>query len=448
MRHTLINYWQSTPNPHIEWKVQKKKLQVQTLTQRDTHTIDTLSWQSYSLRLFDSVEPISNAWDQFVGHKDIFLSTPYLTALESATPGRMSFYYVVIEDDKGIQGIIYFQLIHFNAGVSLNYNRNGQSLNTGKLRKTVRDFLAQRIDFYALVCGNSAVTGPHGFIFNDDIDQEAQLSIIDCCLDWVKNVASSMGFNVQLIFIKDFYRPVFTNNDRCTTFPQYNEFQAQPGMIMPVRDSWQNFDDYTSDLQSKYRVRVRRARKKCAEIERRLLSLEDIRLLEDQLYKFYRAIADKAVFNLSILDAKYFSTLKLKLKEKFHVYGYFEDNKLIAFYSMVENNGGAGMPQENSVYGGLEAHFLGYEESVNKEKQIYLNMLLDIIEFCIERKCGKILFARTALEIKSSVGAIAHNMYFYLQHSKGFHNKFLPLIFNVLDPKEEWVVRTPFRDMA
>ncbi|RLD20564.1 MAG: hypothetical protein DRI69_05995 [Bacteroidetes bacterium] len=377
---------------------------------------------------------MTERWDGFVDNKNVFLSSAYLGALESATPGRMSFYYVLIEDDNGVQGVIYFQLIHFNAGVSLNYDRNGQSSSTGKLRKAVRDFLAQRIDFYALVCGNSAVTGPHGFLFNDHIDQQTQLNIVDCCLDWIKNVASSQGFDVQLIFIKDFYSPVFTHSDRCTTFPQYNEFQAQPGMIMPLRDTWHNFDDYMSDLQSKYRVRVRRARKKCAHIERRILSKDDILTLESQLYRYYRAIADKAVFNLSILAEDYFSTLKEKLGDKFHVYGYFEDNHLIAFYSMIENN--------NS----LEAHFLGYEESANKKKQIYLNMLLDIIEFCILNKCGKILFARTALEIKSSVGAVAHNMYFYLQHSKGFHNKFLPLIFNVLDPKEEWVARTPFRE--
>ncbi len=404
-----------------------------TVSQRDTHVLDRFSWQSYSFGLYESIDAIANSWDGFVGGRDIFLSSPYLRALEEATPERMSFYYVLIEDANGVQGVIYFQLIHFNAGVSLNYSRNGQSSSTGKFRQAARDFLAQRIDFYALVCGNSAVTGPHGFLFSDHTDQETQLNIVDCCLDWLKNVASSQDFNVQLIFIKDFYSPVFTNSDRCTTFPQYNEFQAQPGMIMPIRDTWINFDDYLSDLQSKYRVRVRRARKKCTLVERRLLNLKDILALESQLYQQYRAIADKAVFNLSVLDEKYFSTLKEKLKDRFYVYGYFENDKLIAFYSLIENNDS------------LEAHFLGYEESVNKEKQIYLNMLLDIIEFCIRRKCGKILFARTALEIKSSVGAVAHNMYFYLQHSKGFHNKFLPLIFNVLDPKEEWVARTPFR---
>jgi len=407
---------------------------VDILSRHDTQTLDRLNWQSYSFGLYESVDGIAESWDRFVDGKNIFLSTAYLSALEVATPERMSFYYVLVEDDNGVQGVIYFQLIHFNAGVSLNYNRNGQSSKTGKLRKAIRDFLAQRIDFYALICGNSAITGPHGFYFNENIDHETQLSIVDCCLDWVKNAAINKGFDVQLIFIKDFYRPVFTHSDRCTTFPQYNEFQAQPGMIMPLRDSWNTFDDYMSDLQSKYRTRVKRAKKKCALVERRSLSQEDILAIESQLYKQYRAIADKASFNLSILDTKYFSTLKEKLKDKFHVYGYFEKGELIAFYSMIENNSG------------LEAHFLGYEESVNKERQIYLNMLLDIIEFCITNNCSKILFARTALEIKSSVGAEAHDMYIYLQHSKGFHNKFLPLIYSILDPKEEWIARTPFRD--
>jgi GNAT acetyltransferase-like protein len=406
---------------------------VYTLPRNDTQVLDKLNWQSYSFGLYDSVNSIARYWDGFLDDKDVFLSASYLSTLEAATPERMSFYYVLVEDDKGVQGILYFQLVHFNAGVSLNYDRIGKTSSTGKLRKAMRDFLAQRINFYALICGNSAITGPHGFLFNVDIDQETQLNIVDCCLDWIKNVATSRGFDVQLIFIKDFYSRIFSHSDHYTTFPQYNEFQAQPGMTMPLRDTWHDFGDYMSDLQSKYRVRLRRARKKCEHLERRPLSKDDLLKLESQLYKYYRAIADKAVFNLSILNEKYFSVLKEKLKEKFHIYGYFEDDKLIAFYSMIENN--------NS----LEAHFLGYEESVNREKQIYLNMLFDIIEFCIERKCGEIIFARTALEIKSSVGAEAHNMYFYLQHSKGLHNKFLPLIYNVLDPGENWVSRSPFR---
>ena len=266
-----------------------------TLPRHDTQILDQLSWQSYSFALYESVEVVTDKWDGFVKDKDIFLSAQYLSALEAATPDRMSFYYVLVEDDDGVQGVIYFQLIHFNAGVSLNYKRNGQSTDTGKLRKAFRDFLAQRIEFYALVCGNSAVTGPHGFLFNEDIDQETQLNIVDCCLDWVKNVGISQGFDIQLLFIKDFYSRIFTHSDRCTTFPQYNEFQAQPGMIMPLRDAWNDFDDYMSDLQSKYRIRVRRARKKCAHIERRLLSKEDIVALETELYRYYRAIADKAV---------------------------------------------------------------------------------------------------------------------------------------------------------
>jgi hypothetical protein len=408
---------------------------VYTLPQRDAQVLDKLNWQSYSFGLYDSIDPVAKSWDDFVGDKDVFLSSPYLSALEAASPERMSYYYVFVEDKHGIQGVLYFQLVHFNAGVSLNYNRNGKTSGPGKIRKAVRDFLAQRIEFYALVSGNSAITGPHGFLFNEDIDKETQLNILDCCLNWIQGMAILKGFNVQLIFVKDFYTPFFTHSDRYTSFPQYNEFQAQPGMIMHLRDSWHDFDDYMSDLQSKYRIRVRRARKKCIHIERRLLSNEDVLALEGQLYKYYRAIADKAVFNLSILDERYFSTLKAKLKEKFHVYGYFENGQLIAFYSMIENKEC------------LEAHFLGYEESDNRAKQIYLNMLLDIIDFCIAQKCGKILFARTALEIKSSVGAEAHNMYFYLQHSRGLHNKFLPLIYNVLDPRENWTARSPFKNI-
>jgi hypothetical protein len=96
----------------------------------------------------------------------------------------------------------------------------------------------------------------------------------------------------------------------------------------------------------------------------------------------------------------------------------------------------------------LDAHYLGYEDEVNRDHQLYLNMLLNIVQCAIEKRFRSIFFARTALEIKSSVGAEPHDMYFYLQHSKGFHNKLLPHIFNLLDPKEEWTPRSPFKEGA
>jgi hypothetical protein len=93
----------------------------------------------------------------------------------------------------------------------------------------------------------------------------------------------------------------------------------------------------------------------------------------------------------------------------------------------------------------IEAHFLGYEEKVNKEKQLYLNMLLDMISLSIELGVHRIIYGRTAMEIKSSVGAKPYNMQFYLQYQNALINKFVGLVYNMLEPEVKWIQRQPFK---
>ncbi len=72
-------------------------------------------------------------------------------------------------------------------------------------------------------------------------------------------------------------------------------------------------------------------------------------------------------------------------------------------------------------------------------------MLLDLVRCGIDQKFDSVFFARTALEIKSSIGARPRDMFFYLRHVNGLHNKLLPRIYGILDPKEEWQQRSPFK---
>ena len=311
--------------------------------------------------------------------------------------------------------------------------RNGNGSKNGGIRTAVRDFVAQKIDFYTLICGNSTITGEHAFIFDETIPLDLQISLVDEIMAWLRKHSIDAGFDVQLLFVKDFYKRIFVGAAKCGFRSHYNEFKAQPAMEMDIDPRWETMSDYMAALSSKYRVRVRRARKKFGKARFRQLSLAEVEQFEEQLYNLYRKIADKAVFNLFILGDKYFSTLKSELGEDVQIYGCFENGNLIAFYSMIANGDQ------------LDAHFLGYEEEVNREHQLYLNMLLNIVECAIQNRFRSIFFARTALEIKSSVGARPYDMYFYLQHSKGFANKLLPHIYNLLDPKEEWTPRSPFK---
>jgi hypothetical protein len=93
----------------------------------------------------------------------------------------------------------------------------------------------------------------------------------------------------------------------------------------------------------------------------------------------------------------------------------------------------------------MDTYFLGYDESIQREKMLYLNMLYDMIAYSINKGFKEIVFARTALEIKSSVGAKPIKMYGFIAHSNQIVNSYMPKIFRYLEPETNWQERNPFK---
>lgn len=67
---------------------------------------------------------------------------------------------------------------------------------------------------------------------------------------------------------------------------------------------------------------------------------------------------------------------------------------------------------------------------------LYLNMLYDMIAYSINKGFKEVVFARTALEIKSSVGAKPAEMFGFIQHSNSLINRKIDAIFDYLEPKQ------------
>jgi hypothetical protein len=90
-------------------------------------------------------------------------------------------------------------------------------------------------------------------------------------------------------------------------------------------------------------------------------------------------------------------------------------------------------------------YFLGYDEIFQRENVISKHAY-DMIGFSINKRYSRIIFCyRTALEIKSSVGAKPVDMYGMMQHSNPFINLFVSRTFSYFEPKMEWKERNPFK---
>jgi predicted N-acyltransferase len=389
-------------------------------------------WLGCQIKLHHTLDQIAPTWDQLTV-SNIFLSSAYLRALHAAPPLNMQFSYFTVWKAETLVGIVYTQLDKFQAKKSISYHRDDIEVKESPgLWTKFRNAVAARVEFTTLLCGNTLVTGSHGFLFNEEIGVDDQWNIVDHILHRLIKLLKKTGVKVRLLFVKDFFEPVekLHMNPRTRV---YHGFHAQPNMIMSLPREWKTYEDYCRALSSKYRVRVRRAYKKCEGVIKRELQIEDIEIHKEKLSEYYHDIADNASFNLFSLNPDYFTSVKKHLGDKYKVFGYFDRDRLIAFYSLMVNGDE------------IEAHFLGYEEKVNKEKQLYMNMLLDMISLSIDIGVHRIIYGRTAMEIKSSVGAEPYYMQFYLQYQNAIINLLVPRIYHMLEPEVEWVQRRPFK---
>jgi predicted N-acyltransferase len=276
------------------------------------------------------------------------------------------------------------------------------------------------------------LTGQNGYSFSDKFDKSEGLNQLNKATDELINQFNKKGTKIHLIIFKDFSTTEAAFFETAAYNPFYR-FSTQPNMVFVIRDSWKKYDNYIDSLNKKYRDQYKRARKKAEGILKRKLNLEEIVIHNSKINELYFNVAKNAPFNTFYLTENHFEILKKTFKDKFLFYGYFIEEELIGFNTLIKNG-------ED-----IDTYFLGYDEKYQKEKMLYLNMLYDMIAYSINKGYTRIIFARTALEIKSSVGAKPIKMIGLIKHTNPFINLLVSKTFSYFEPKIEWKERSPFK---
>jgi hypothetical protein len=210
----------------------------------------------------------------------------------------------------------------------------------------------------------------------------------------------------------------------------YTPLPVEPVMLMDL-STFTTFEDYLSALSSKYRVRYRRARSKLSGLTRRQLEEDEVLARLDSLYDLYKEVTRGADFNLTPLQPDYFAWLAGVADFR----GYFnEAGELVGFTSGIANG---------SVY---QAHYLGLRESYKYSHHLYHNMLYDLLADALAAGSTTLDYGRTAPEIKSSIGAVAHNYSSMLRLNSSPLNKLVPHFTPAVFAAKDWQPRNPFRD--
>lgn len=378
----------------------------------------------YSFQIYANTSQLPKSWDQ-VAVENIFLQTHYLKVLENSAPTNMRCFYIGIFEDTELIGVALAQYLDLNKLESFG--------ERDKCIKTyVRNFIFKNFASHVLFLGNNMITGQNGYAFSKTVDFKCISDLLLDCSAAIIKYFKQKNITIHIVSFKDFYEHC-SEELKKFGFATVYEFKTQPNMIFELPKHWQNNEDYISAFSKKYRDQYKRAHKKADGIAIRELSLEEITSYEERIYELYHHVAKNAPFNTFFLAKSHFSVFKKNCGDRFRLTGYFWEEKLIGFHSLLLNG---------NV---LETYFLGYDEQIQKEKMLYLNMLYNMTQFGIENQFKKIIFGRTALEIKSSIGAEPVMMSGFIYHTNTWINKLMPKLFPQLEPSLAWQQRHPFK---
>lgn len=380
---------------------------------------------NYSYQIYSSTTQLPEKWNE-LAVATIFLSREYLTILEKSAPANMSCHFIGLFEDEDLVGIAVSQFLDLNQLES--FGDRDQCI-----KSSLRNIAFKNFCSHILLIGNNTLTGQNAFIISENANGTEVLKTLKKAVLALKEIFKKRGTKVHLCSLKDFCEDGL-HLFEIPEFDPYLRFTTQPNMLFAVRENWKTEEDYVAALSKKYRDQYKRARKKGSGLTKRQLSLEEIIAQEEVIYDLYYHVAQSAPFNTFFLPKNHFAVFKEQLQENFLFYGYFENEKLIGFNTLIKN------------VSDLDTYFLGYDDSVQREKMLYLNMLYDMIGYAIKEQFKTIIFARTALEIKSSVGATPLKMYGMMRHDNKFINRRLDFFFRYLEPETIWKERHPFQD--
>ncbi len=382
----------------------------------------------YNISISKTIDNPS-CWDS-LAKDNIYLSSKFLNFVVANPPSDISSRFVSIYKDEKLKGIVYFQIKDLNLGRAMRLDR--QKSKFYDLLKKIRHSILSLVNQKILICGNTLVTGDNAFVIQLDISPREKNELVHACIESVIAEEKKVGNSIRSILVKDFYKDISKSKIQFD-HAEYTDFEVQPNMIFQLHEDWKSFDDYLAAMKAKSRTRIKRAIKKSTELEFKTLTVAEIEEHNEEIYNLYKSTSDNASFNLFLLSKNYFLNFAKTFSSKFKLHGVFKQNQLIAFYTTIE---------ESKV---LDAHFLGYNRDENYQHQLYLNILLKLVQRAIYLQKKELCLSRTAMEIKSSIGAEGFEMNTYLRSKNSLINKSLKRILDSVAPKEEWVPRNPFK---
>lgn len=400
----------------------------------------------YAVALSDSIAHVREAdWDAVVGSR-LFMGRQYLSAIEQAKPPRMTFRYAILYDGRTPVATAAYQVIAVALDAFSSRPPEGtakaKATEDGGLRtafrevrrnvvRTVGDALGETGAQRLLIAGNGLVTGEHGLAIAEGVEPAVAMHGLADATYRIRRAEKLRG-GIASVLIKDFAAKTRPHADQLLRFG-YHPFEVDPNMVVPLPAAWQTFDDYLQAMSAKYRRKVKDVRIKGKALHVSRLTTAEIETHAETLYGLYAAVHGKAKLRLATPGPGYFPALAQRMGDALVLRAYRLDDAIVGCSVAL------GSEQE------FEAHMVGLDYAHNIDHGVYQNALYDFISDGLERRVPRVCMGRTALEIKSAIGAVPEAATCYLRHANPVGNRLIAPLVAQIAP-DEWTPRSPFKD--
>ena len=121
--------------------------------------------------IYNSFKELPEGWNALVKH-DVFLQTPYLQALEEASPNNLQLFYIAVFKADVLVGVALTQR------VQLYLQDMFRKTQVSCFKTYVRDVVSKILKGNILVIGNVSHTGQHGLFFKrQSLSQEVFFNV-------------------------------------------------------------------------------------------------------------------------------------------------------------------------------------------------------------------------------------------------------------------------------
>lgn len=251
-----------------------------------------------------------------------------------------------------------------------------------------------RFTFRVRVIGPVLGSGLHSVRWASGIPAREQRRLLTETIFTSKSNEGTAIPNVAML--KDL--PIYYSGRRHQLQPGWIPLEFDPEMLLHLDPTWEDLVDYQLQLNTKSRTKVKRVLKVSESFQISDWSTEKVIENADVLIDLYRSVFERSGFRLGQLHAEELIESKRFWGDDFVVKGYELEGELIGFQCAYQ-----GADE-------IEAFFVGFRTELVKSHAIYQRMLIEFIRLGIKTKRKRINMGRTALDVKSSVGALPQRL--------------------------------------